>query len=190
MRVGVFGGSFDPPHVGHVFGVVYALAVAEVDRVLVVPTFEHPFAKGLSAFSSRLRLCDRAFRGLPDVEVSAVEASLEKPSFTRRTLSHLRSEHPSWALRLIVGSDVLSEAERWQDFEDVKAMAPLFILGRRGHPLPGVSELFPDISSTRVRDVLAKTTKPSEHPELRRLVPRAVLDYIEEHGLYAHRTNS
>src|SRR5262245_53685999 len=98
MQVGIFGGSFDPPHVGHVLGAAYALVTGEIERVIVVPTFAHPFAKELCSFSHRLRLCDRAFEHLDGVDVSAVEANLATPSLTLRTLQHLHQEHPDWNL--------------------------------------------------------------------------------------------
>lgn len=72
-RVAVFGGSFNPPHVGHVLGVVYALSTAPIDEVLVVPVYRHPFAKPLAPFADRLEMCRLALGWLPRVTISRVE---------------------------------------------------------------------------------------------------------------------
>src|SRR6185436_19281792 len=100
MNVLFFGGSFDPPHVAHVLCVAHALSAGEFERALVVPVFEHAFGKRLCAFEHRLRMCELAFADLRNVEVSSVEAELERPSYTLRTLERLSREHPDWRLRL------------------------------------------------------------------------------------------
>ena len=94
-RVAVFGGSFNPPHVGHVLGVVYALSTAPIDEVLVVPVYQHPFAKDLAPFADRLAMCRLAFGWLPRVTVSTVEEELGGESRTLRTVEHLRADHPA-----------------------------------------------------------------------------------------------
>ena len=76
QRVGVFGGSFNPPHVGHVLAAAYLLSMAAVDRVLVIPVFRHPFAKTLASFEDRLAMCQLAMTWLPQVEVSDIERQL------------------------------------------------------------------------------------------------------------------
>ncbi len=106
-RVAVFGGSFNPPHVGHLLGVVYALSTAPIDEVLVVPVYQHPFAKHLATFADRLELCRLAFGWLPRVSISTVEEELGGESRTLRTLEHLGATLPDVSLRLLVGADVL-----------------------------------------------------------------------------------
>ena len=86
MNVAIFGGSFDPPHVGHVLAVAYARATGGFDRVLVVPTYAHSFEKTLSPFAARVDMTSLAMKDLPFAEVSTVEASLPSPSRTIRTL--------------------------------------------------------------------------------------------------------
>src|SRR3954453_19837484 len=75
-ELAILGGSFDPPHFGHVFLAAYALGSANVERVLVVPVFQHAFAKPLSPFEDRLHMCELAFRDLRRVEVSDLEREL------------------------------------------------------------------------------------------------------------------
>jgi nicotinate-nucleotide adenylyltransferase len=186
MRVAVFGGSFDPPHVGHVLAVLYASLTAEIDETLVVPVFSHPFDKDLAPFAHRVEMARLAFAGLSGASVSAVEAELEVPSLTVRTLEHLWREHPDWKLRLLVGSDALHDASKWTSWDRVRELAPLIVLGRAGAehddaPAPVV----PNVSSSRVRTLLrSRSSDARAAEELGRSVPESVLRYVDEHGLY------
>jgi nicotinate-nucleotide adenylyltransferase len=186
VNVGLFGGSFDPPHVGHVLGACYALATGELDELLVVPVFAHAFGKPLTAFEHRVALAELAFSGLARARVSTVEATLGAPSRTLRTLEHLSAQHPEWKLRLVVGTDVLPDAQKWLAFDEIVARAPLLVLGRAGAPYEGTPpSVLPEVSSTGVRQRLHAIAGPrAGDPELSRLVPRAVLQYADEHGLY------
>jgi len=182
VNVAVFGGSFNPPHVAHVLACALVLAVEDVQRVLVVPTFRHPFAKPLAPYDERLAMCALAFRDLPAVEVLPVERELGGESRTLRTLEHLAGAHADWSLRLIVGADILNEAPRWFGFEAIAKLAPLIVLGRAGVEAAGAGPaLLPEVSSTRVRQSIAA----GAWDEAGRLVPRAVLAHIRQRGLYA-----
>lgn len=186
MRVAVFGGSFDPPHVAHVLAAEYVLSTGEVDRVLVLPVFEHAFGKPLAPFMHRVAMTRLAMAGESGVEVSALEESLGAPSRTLQLLERLQALHPDWVCRLVVGADVLTETAKWHRFDDVVRLAPLLVLGRVGvaradAPAP----VLPDVSSREIRKRLATVSgKAADDAELLRLVPRAVLEYIDEHGLY------
>ncbi len=183
MRLGVYGGSFDPPHVAHVLLASYALSVAEFDRVCVVPVFAHAFNKALAPFEHRVKMCELAFQELPRVEVSAIESELPTPSRTLATLERLSALNPSAELRLLVGSDVLRDASKWHAFDAVSRMAPLFVVGREGHGAAGGFAL-PPVSSTRVRALCANIADGAARAELAQLLPAKVLRYVESHGLY------
>jgi nicotinate-nucleotide adenylyltransferase len=184
--IAIYGGSFDPPHVSHVLAAVYALKVAGFDKVLVVPVFEHAFQKQLTPFEYRVRMCELAFAGIQDIEVTAIEQTLAAPSLTLHTLEHLSAAHPDWALRLLVGSDVLADTPRWHAFERIAALAPLYVVARPGHAHPAAQvALLPDVSSTRIREALAARDTPSNAELLAVSVPSAVLAYIAEHGLFS-----
>jgi nicotinate-nucleotide adenylyltransferase len=178
--VGIFGGSFNPPHVAHVLAVTYALSTAPIDEILVVPVFRHPFAKDLTPFDDRLEMCRLAFGWLPRVSVSAVERDLGGDSLTLRTVEHLAAQHPTWALRLIVGSDVLPDLPKWHRFDRIAEIAPPLVLDRAGFSGAPDRVLLPDLSSTFVRSVLAS----GDDGAARRTLPRAVLEYIAARGLY------
>ena len=186
-RVAIYGGSYNPPHVGHVLAVAYALSTQPIDEVLVVPCFVHPFAKELASFDDRFAMCEKAFGFLPGVSVSRVEAELGGESRTLRTLEHLASQRPGWSMRLLVGSDILGDAPKWHGFERVKLLAPLIVLGRAGTFARGAPEsLLPEVSSTDIRAWLAG----GELERVRPLVPRRVLEHIAERGLYAGATRA
>jgi nicotinate-nucleotide adenylyltransferase len=185
MKVAVYGGSFDPPHVAHRLTAAYVLAVGGFERLLVLPVHEHAFGKKLAPFADRLELCRRCFEGLAAVEVSGLEAELPPPNYTERTLERLLELHPEYELRLVLGSDVLDETESWHDFARVAELAPPFAVTRVGYERPGLGPaVLPDVSSTRVRELLSRREDPEADLELRWLVPRRVLDYLDERGLY------
>jgi nicotinate-nucleotide adenylyltransferase len=181
VRVAVFGGSFNPPHLGHVLACSYVLATEELDRVLVVPAYQHPFAKPLAPFDDRVAMCELALATLRGVEVSRVEEELGGESRTLRTLQHLSASHPDWQLHLVIGADVLGEAPRWFGFDAIAKLAPPIVVGRAGFPAPQPGAvLVPDVSSTHVRAAIAG----GAWDEVARLVPRRVLEYARAKGLY------
>ena len=184
-ELAVFGGSFDPPHIGHVFLATYALSVRGVERVLVVPTFEHAFGKPLHAFAERLAMCELAFGLLAGCEVSPLERELGGVSRTLRLVEELARRHPDHQLRLLVGSDILAQSARWQRFDDIVALAPLLVAERAGHrssaPEGASSPLLPEVSSSTVQAALARGDDVSHW------LPRAVASYIDQHALYRDR---
>jgi nicotinate-nucleotide adenylyltransferase len=177
--VGFFGGSFNPPHVAHVLACTLLRSLEGIERILVVPTYQHPFAKELAPFDDRVRMCELAMGWIPGVEVSRVEEVLGGESRTLRTLEHLASAHPEWKLRLVIGADVLAEAPRWHGFDAISGIAPPVVLGRAGAGA-GPGALLPDVSSTAVRAAIVR----GAWAEVERSLPRDVLSYVRERGLY------
>lgn len=185
VKRAIFGGSFDPPHVGHVLAVSYVLLTEMVERVTVVPVFEHAFAKDMASYEDRLALARAAFRHLPEVDVSEVERDLPTPSYTVRTLEALSQRHPTDDFRLLIGADLLADAERWVRFAEVCRLAPLLVLGRIGvSHAPDYPAVLPDVSSSQVRSWLARRPEPEALRELGRALPGAVLREIVTRGLY------
>jgi nicotinate-nucleotide adenylyltransferase len=182
LRIALFGGAFDPPHVGHFLAAGYVLATADVDRVWLMPVHHHPFGKRMAAFEHRVEMCRRMaglFSG--GVEVSRVEADVPGDGRTVDTLEYLVAKHPGYRFRLVIGSDILRDAPMWKRFDRVVELAPPILLARGGHPHPEArGPVLPEVSSTEVRARLAS----GEEPET--LVTRPVLDYVREHGLYGN----
>lgn len=184
-RIGIYGGSFDPPHVGHVLAVSYVLSVGLVDDVIVVPVFEHAFDKDLTPFEQRLALCRAAFANQSQVEVSDLERGLPRPSYTLRTLQALAELHPDASFRLLVGADVAKEITKWHRFEEVCLLAQPLVLGRVGEFETGAPPaVLPGVSSTEVRRLLLGPQGPDTQAALALTVPARVLAEIRARGLY------
>jgi nicotinate-nucleotide adenylyltransferase len=186
--LGVFGGSFDPPHVAHVMAAAYALSAGAFERLLVVPVFAHAFDKRLESFEHRVKMCELAFEDLKRIEVLRIEAELARPSRTLNLLEALTRRYPAHELRLVIGADLLGEVRRWHRFDEVERLAPLFVIGRSGspHSVPGVE--LPAVSSTHVRELFSRPDAAAR-AELELLVPRRALDYARAERLYAHSSS-
>lgn len=187
-KVGLFGGSFNPPHVAHQLVALYVLETL-VDEVWFVPTYSHPFGKELVAYDHRVAMCELAVAPLgARARVSRAEEELaRRPDFVAsRTLDlveHLEAAHRDCELRLVVGTDILGETDKWHRWDEVTRRAPLVVIGRSGYELPAGSVAtgvtMPEISATRVRELLA-----AKDPAAASLLPKTVLWYIARHGLY------
>jgi nicotinate-nucleotide adenylyltransferase len=189
MRVALFGGSFNPPHVGHQLAALYVLETAAVDELWLVPAFQHPFDKPLAPFADRFRMCELLAAALgPRARTSDVEARLGGPSRTLRTVETLIGAHPEHAFSLVVGSDLLGEVGSWYGGPELGRLVSFVVVGRAGSPPPPGSAgqgpprvQMPAVSSTEIRAALADGRDVSD------LVPRRVLDYIRQGGLYGAR---
>ncbi len=187
-KVGLFGGSFNPPHIAHQLVALYVLET-QVDEVWFVPTYSHPFGKSLVAFDHRVAMCELAAAPIgARVQVSRAEQELARqPDFvSSRTLDlieHLETQHRDAQLHLIVGADILGETDKWHRWDEVTRRAPLIVIGRSGYELPvgsvATGVTMPEVSATRARELLA-----AKDPAAAALLPATVLRYIARHGLY------
>lgn len=180
MRVALFGGSFNPPHVAHQLAALYVLETAPVDGLWLIPCFLHPFEKTLERFEDRLRMCELMAAPLGErVRVSDIEGRLGGESRTLNTVRALQAEHPDTEFQVVIGSDLVEETNRWFGAEELRQRTPFLVVGRSGAPASRDEPVnMPAISSTDVRERL-KSARPVDN-----LVPRRVLDYIRERGLY------
>ncbi|HTB56507.1 MAG TPA: nicotinate (nicotinamide) nucleotide adenylyltransferase [Polyangia bacterium] len=179
MRVAIFGGSFNPPHLAHQMAALYVLETAAIDELWIVPAFQHPFGKVLAPFGHRLEMCELAAAALgPRVRVSAVERDLGLESRTLRTVRRLQQDFPAHAFSLVIGADLVAELPSWHDSAELQRSVPLLVVGRDGFDAGAGRLALPRVSSTEVRAALA-AGRPVDG-----LVPRVVLDYIYEHNLY------
>lgn len=176
--VAVYGGSFDPPHIAHALVAAYVLAAHPVDRVLVVPTAQHPFSKNLASFDDRVEMCRIAMRHLPNVEVSPIESELQGPSLTLHTLQELKRRMPHAALRFVLGSDLVAETPKWHAFDQIEKLAPPIVVNRSGHPCSQSGLAMPEISSSEIQR-LVRTGGSTEG-----LLDAEVARYVQARGLY------
>ena len=201
--IGLLGGTFNPPHIGHMVCAQEARAGLGLDRVLLVPVHTPPH-KRLDAepgVEHRLALCRLAAADAEGIEVSAIEAERPGRSFTIDTLRALHDAHPGDQLTFIVGADQAAGLPDWREPGAVLELAELGVADREGvreadvlehlSVLPGAAgrvRFFPmprlDLSSSLIRRRVA------EGRPVRWLVPDAVAEYIAEHGLYGARTEA
>jgi nicotinate-nucleotide adenylyltransferase len=182
----LFGGSFDPVHVGHLV-VAEAVADALGMRVRFVPAREQPLKRAAHAATPehRTAMLEAAIAGNPRFRLERIELELPNPSYTVRTLRALAEREPGNRFVLLVGGDAVRELPTWHDVDALPALADLVAFERPGAPPPshgliGRTVAVPafDISATGVR------TRVAQGRSIRYLVPDAVREYIAAHGLY------
>lgn len=192
LSIGIFGGSFDPPHVGHLMIAEHARQELALDKVLFVPAFVAPHkTNGTSASPvHRMRMLRLAVKGNSSFSVSAIELERKGVSYTVDTVAEMQKEFPDSELFLIVGSDNLLDFQSWKSPREILAMARLAVYERSStKPTPG-STLPPairlsgatiDISSSAIR------TRIRQGKSVRYQVPDAVENYIKKHKLYGRQ---
>jgi len=175
MRVALLGGSFNPPHVGHLMAALYVRACLGDDEVWLVPTFQHPFGKETVAYAHRVAMCEAAVRDHAGwLKVSRAESELGGEGRTIDLLEHLLPRHPGTRFRLVIGSDIIADLPKWKAWDRIQQLVDVTVLNRAGYPAPGtVGPPLAMVSSTQLREKL--------DPEL---VPRAVLEYVRANHLF------
>jgi nicotinate-nucleotide adenylyltransferase len=141
ITVGLFGGSFNPPHVAHALVGLYALETQGLDELWLVPTWRHAFGKQLASYDDRVAMCERVAAALgPRARVSRVEEIVARArggeSRTLHTLEHLASAEPARQFRLVIGADILAETASWLGWDEVCRRAPPIVIGRGGVAAP------------------------------------------------------
>lgn len=179
MRVAVYGGSFNPPHVGHAMVAAWIGWTGRADQVWFLPAYRHAFDKPLAPWDLRLRMTEALADAVgPHARVEPIESTLPVPSYTIHTMEALVARHPEHQFRLVVGADVLPQLPLWKESERLTASFPFLVVGREGYGPVADAPSFPDISSTDVR-ARVSAGLPVDH-----LLPRGVLAVVEAHGLY------
>jgi nicotinate-nucleotide adenylyltransferase len=187
-RLGVFGGTFDPVHVGHVVAAVEARRALHLDRVLLVVAGDPWQKRGQvnAPAADRLAMVEAAIEGIEGLEASAIEVDRDGPSYTADTLEALTA--PDRELFLVVGADVAATLSTWTGVERIPALATLVVVERAGSPptaAPGpqwrlerlaIPRL--DLSSTDLRARAARGWP------LDGLVPPGAVRVVQERGLY------
>ena len=197
MNIGIFGGTFNPVHKGHVSALKKILSAVSLDRVLVLPDRipPHKSAEGLVSGSDRLEMCRIAFSSVENAEVSDWELKNEGKSYSVITLRHFHKVFPDDKLYFIMGSDMLASFENWYRYEEILTLCSLICVSRSQEDtdrLEGYAEklrakggkvmIVPvepfEISSSQIRDMLKKNLDCTCY------LDENVVQYIMANNLY------
>ena len=191
-RIGVYGGTFDPVHIGHMAVAVNVRHALRLDRLLMVVAnvpWQKSGAREVSPAEDRLAMVEAATAGLEGVEASPLEVDRGGPSYSADTLAALAREYPGAELFCVVGEDVAAIIETWERVDAVRDLATLVVVNRpgshsvqlKGWRVEEVEVPALDVSSTDLRQ-RAADGRPLEF-----LVPDPVIRCIRQRGLYAGR---
>ncbi|MCC6752742.1 MAG: nicotinate-nucleotide adenylyltransferase [Saprospiraceae bacterium] len=190
MKVGLFFGSFNPVHTGHLIIAEHVAGLEGVDQVWFVVSPHNPFKEkaSLAKDYDRLHLVHLAIDDNPRLRASSVEFHLPQPSYTVDTLTHLKEKHPNHEFFLILGSDALSTFHKWKNAEFLLDNCRFCIYRRPGAEDPGPYAEHPafrwckapllDISASYIRDCIRHGRS------IRYLVPDKVFNFLEETTMY------
>lgn len=192
MKIGLFFGSFNPIHTGHLIIANYLQQTTDLDKVWLVVSPQNPLKNKDTLLNEydRLHLINLAIEDNPNLAVSNIEFSLPKPSYTIDTLTYLSEKHPQHQFCLIMGSDNIETLHKWKNYEQIMAKYPIYVYKRRGSDAnpysdnPNVTMLdfpFIDISATFIREGINKGIS------MQYFLPTKVWNYIKEMDLYKKR---
>lgn len=191
-RIGIFGGTFDPVHIGHMILAEWLTGILKIDTTFWVPAYIHPFEKrtDISPARDRLAMVRKAIAGFDHFKVSAIELDNKGVSFAINTIRDFKTRYPQSELYYFIGRDNLQDFLKWRDPLKILEECYLAVFNRgcpdalpkcdlEDHPkVLMVESPLIDISSTHIRQRIHK--KMAWHS----LVPEAVFQYINQHGLY------
>ena len=194
LRLGLFGGTFDPPHVGHLAVARDVADALELDRLIWIPagTPPHKAPAGVTPGSLRLEMVRAAVASDPRFRVSDTELLRDGPSFTVDTLRELSSQHPGAELFLVLGADQIRTFEHgWREPLEILRIATLVLMDREGEVAPQVAPDLPgmeraihvpvtrvDVSSSEIR------RRVSSGEDVSPLLPPGVGEIVDREGLY------
>ncbi|PID58105.1 nicotinate (nicotinamide) nucleotide adenylyltransferase [candidate division KSB3 bacterium] len=211
MKIAILGGSFNPPHICHLFAIQYVLATLECQQLWMLPCYRHAFGKRLASFEHRLAMCRFSVAGFKEDQVLALPLEQERQgtSWSIDTVRYLKQRSPEHTFYWIIGSDVLHELERWKDFHELQQLVSFFVLPRagteiqHGSQLPEHSAGRSDAHSVLIQDLQRKCrileqlgillpavssssirARIRQQQAIHHLVVREVEQYIREHRLY------
>ncbi|HWB28067.1 MAG TPA: nicotinate (nicotinamide) nucleotide adenylyltransferase [Chitinophagaceae bacterium] len=188
MKIGLYFGSFNPIHTGHLIIASYIANNTEIEKVWFVVSPQNPFKKSSALLNEyhRLHLVKLATEDNNQLQASDIEFKLPRPSYTIDTIAYLKEKYPQHEFYIIMGSDGLQNIEKWKNFDALKKDVPFIIYKRPGFeitPVDGadmrtVDAPLLEISATTIRRLIR------EGKSIRYLVPDKVCTEIESAGYY------
>ena len=190
MKIGLFFGSFNPVHIGHLAIANFLICYSDLSSLWFVVSPHNPLkdADALLDDNLRLEMLRLAVAGDPRFQVSDVEFRLERPSYTIHTLRELEKEFPQHTFVLVMGADGLESFDQWKDYQAIIAGFERYVYPRMGNYerfLPPENGRLMDaplieVSSTFIRGAL------SEKKDIRHFLPPGIFDFIRKNDLYSH----
>ncbi len=198
MRIGIFGGTFDPVHIGHINLAAQAIQEAGLDRLIFVPAKVQPFKQDqdITPENDRLEMLKLAIRDLPKAEISTFELDRDEISYTVTTLRHFREIMPEAELFFLIGADAFLKIFKWNGAAEILSEHSFLVGTRPGYKeanlqeVIGKAEILYETKITRLnnKEFDINSTEIRRRAELgediSELVPAAVVEYIRTHGLY------
>jgi nicotinate-nucleotide adenylyltransferase len=190
MKVGLYFGSFNPIHHGHLLIATYVLQHSDLDQIWFVVSPQNPLKPSSSLLNeySRLYLVQKAIEGEKKLKASDIEFKLPRPSYTVDTIAYLQEKYPANEYSIIMGSDSFQNLAKWKNYTWLLQHCPFYIYTRPEH------ETLPDYRGAKQINVLKAPLLPVSATEIRRnikagisiryLVPDAVREEIEKSGYY------
>jgi nicotinate-nucleotide adenylyltransferase len=188
MKVGLYFGSFNPIHIGHLIIANYILKETDLQKVWFVVSPQNPFKTAASLLNEydRIHLIRVAIEGDARLTASDVEFGLPKPSYTSHTLTYLVEKHPSFAFTIIMGSDSFQNLGKWKNADSIIKNFPIMIYRRPGFEvkndinadITALDAPLLEISATQIRETIQKGGS------IRYLVPETVREEIDKASMY------
>jgi len=189
MKVGLFFGSFNPIHVGHLVLANYMLEYTDLERIWFIVSPHNPLKKKSTLLDEkqRLQMVDLAIGDNIKLKASNIEFNLPQPSYTIVTLTYLKEKYPQHEFVLIMGADNLENFHKWKNYEEILKHHQLYIYPRpesdggklKDHPqIKLINAPLMEISSTAIRQAI------KEKKDMRYFMPEAVWQYIKEMHFY------
>lgn len=191
-QIGLFFGSFNPIHIGHIILANHILEFSNLDEIWFVVTPHNPFKekKTLLNDQNRLYMVELALKNYPNMKASNIEFSLPQPSYTIDTLAYLKERHPSYTFSLIMGEDNLSGLQKWKNADVLIAHYPIYVYprltettsaGKKLLELPTIQKIdapIIELSATQIRNMIKK------NKNVRPMLPPEVFDYLDGSSFY------
>ena len=192
MRIGLFGGTFDPVHNGHLSIADSFLKSGTIDQlwVLLTPFPPHKEDENHASYATRLKMLKAAFEGMSQLSILTIENELPKPSYSYNTIRHLiEVNNPDYQFFFCIGEDNLAKFHTWKFHEQILDQVNLLVANRPGADHSQVKNYILekttfvnheplDISSSEIKE------KIQRHEEIKKMIPRKVLGIIEQEALY------
>jgi len=188
MKIGLYFGSFNPIHTGHLIIANYVAYNTDLDKVWLVVSPHNPLKPSASLLNehNRLHLVELGVEGEPKLRASNIEFTLPRPSYTIDTLTYLTEKFPTQEFTVIMGSDSFQNITRWKNYQQLIQHYPIYVYERPGHAVTDTFGAQVQILKAPLLDISATSIRQwiKEGKSIRYLVPDNVAAYINENNYY------